>query len=167
MDANIQDVHFIKQTYEIALESAKNGFDPFGAILVNGSEVVATSIDRCIQYSDPTSHAELILISEYCRAHKVISLEEHTLYCNVEPCVMCSGAIHWAKLSKVVFGVKQSTLQSVSNGKLKPSCRDLINIGNKKIDIVGPVLQEKGLEILRKYPFTSKKHKHEAYHRSM
>lgn len=160
-----QDEHFIRQTYTIALHSAKNGFDPFGALLVKGGKVVATSIDKCIQYSDPTAHAELVLISEYCRKNQLISLEGYTIYCNVEPCIMCSGAIHWSRISKVVFGVRQAILQSVSKGELKPDCEALINVGNKKIEIVGPVLQAEGEKILKAYPFQSKKEKHRAYHK--
>jgi len=78
---------------------------------------------------------------------------------------MCSGAIHWAKLSKVVFGVRQAALQEVSKGHPKPSCKDLINIGNNDIEIIGPVLEEEGLAILKKYPFSSKKSKHRTYYK--
>ena len=167
MNTNLRDEEFIKKANEIALQSAQNGFDPFGAILVKEEKIVSTSIDKCIQYSDPTSHAELILISEFCRKNQFISLEGYTIYCNVEPCIMCSGAIHWSRISKVVFGVSQSILQSVSNGTLKPNCGELINVGNKKIEIVGPLLQEEGLKILRRFPFKSKKEKHEEYQKKM
>lgn len=162
-DNHHQDHEFIRTSYEIALTSAKAGFEPFGALLVKEGKVEATSIDKCIQYADPTAHAELILISEYCRKKGLVSLEEYTLYCNVEPCVMCSGAIHWAKISRVVFGVRQSALQRISTGKEKPSCESLINIGNRKTEVSGPVLEEEGLKILRAFPFQSKKEKHKAY----
>lgn len=166
MNTSPQDEKFIKRVNKIALQSAENGFDPFGAILVKEGKIVFSSIDKCIQYSDPTSHAELILISEFCRKNKIISLEEYTIYCNVEPCVMCSGAIHWARISKVVFGVSQSKLQSVSKGKIKPNCEELINVGNNKIEVLGPLLQEEGLKILKKFPFKSKKVKHKEYQKT-
>lgn len=157
------DEHFIKKVNEIARSAAEKGFDPFGALLVKDQEIVATSLDKCILYSDPTAHAELILISEFCRANKLISLEPYTLYCNVEPCIMCSGAIHWAKISRVVFSIGQSELQSVSKGKQKPSCRELINSGRKQIEIVGNILPDEGRAILKQYPFISKKEKHQKY----
>ncbi len=165
MHTNQKDETFIRMVNEIATQSAESGFDPFAAILVRKGEIVATSIDQCIQYSDPTAHAELILISEFCRSNHVISLEEYSLYCNVEPCVMCSGAIHWSKISKVVFGVRQSMLQSVSGGKLKPGSEALINSGHKKIEIIGPVLEEEGLQVLHMSPFQSKKERHAKYYR--
>ncbi|MEM9928212.1 MAG: nucleoside deaminase [Bacteroidota bacterium] len=157
------DKDFIRQTYQLAQTSAEAGFDPFGALLVLDGEVVAATADRCIVYSDPTAHAELILISEFCRQHKLISLAGYTLYCNVEPCVMCSGAIHWARLDRVVYGVSQASLQNTSGGKPKPGCRDLINTGGKPIEITGPVLEAEGQELLARFPFTSKKKKHKEY----
>lgn len=163
MNSRTTDEYFMRQVYEIALQSAKNGFGPFGAILVHAGKIVATSIDKSIQYSDPTAHAELILISEFCRKYQLISLEEYSLYCNVEPCVMCSGAIHWSRISKVGFGVSQLSLQKVSKGNTKPSCHQLINIGHQQIEIVGPILEKEGKEILNAYPFQSKKKLHQAY----
>ncbi|MEO1514104.1 MAG: nucleoside deaminase [Bacteroidota bacterium] len=155
-----QDEMFIRQVNELALQSAQKGFAPFAALLVKDGKVVAASLDKCIQYSDPTSHAELILISEFCREHQLISLEGYSMYCNVEPCVMCSGAIHWARISRLVYGVNQKSLQSVSKGKQKPSCRELINVGKEKTTISGPILEEEGLRVLRAFPFRSKAEQH-------
>ena len=76
---------------------------------------------------------------------------------------MCSGAIHWARISRVVFGVSQQSLQSVSKGKTKPSAEEMINIGNKKIEVVGPVLAEEGLALLRQFPFKSKKERFQEF----
>ena len=158
-----QDLDYMSYVYRLALESAERGFAPFAAILVQEGSIVSTSKDRCIQYSDPTAHAELVLISEFCRENQVISLEGYTMYCNVEPCVMCSGAIHWARISRLVFGVRQAALQSVSKGKTKPGCEALINIGKIKIEITGPLLEEEGLKILKQFPFKSKKQLQQEY----
>ena len=149
---------------QLALASAEQGFDPFGALLVGEGQVLASSMDKCIQYSDPTAHAELVVISEYCRGQQLISLEDCTLYCNVEPCVMCSGAVHWARISRVVFSVSQTMLQGVSKGKLKPRAADLINTGGKTIEVIGPLLSEEGMAVLEAHPFRSKKQRHQAYY---
>jgi len=157
------DLDHIRFVNDLAFQSAAKGFDPFASILVKDSSIQAQLSDKCIEYSDPTAHAELALISEYCRKNKLISLENYTMYCNTEPCVMCSGAIHWAKLARVVFSVSQKTLQTISGGKRKPSCRKLINIGGRTIIIDGPLLEEEGMEVFRKFPFSSKKVKHQDY----
>lgn len=163
--AAVNHLPFIRQVNQLAWDSAAAGLDPFAALLVKDGAVLASSQDRSISYSDPTAHAELIVISEYCRKEKLISLEGVTLYCNTEPCVMCSGAIHWARLSAVVFSVSQIGLQGFSGGKPKPSCTPLINIGGKKTLVVGPVLEEEGLEVFGNFPFLSKKERHARWHR--
>ncbi len=159
----MKDEYFIRQTYAVALQSAELGFDPFSALLVQDGVVVASTSDHCIIESDPTAHAELHLIRTYCQQEKRISLEGITLYCNVEPCVMCSGAIHWAKLDRVVYGVGQQDLKKVSKGKPKPDCRHLINTGGSSIEVVGPILPEEGLAVLSAFPFKSKKERFAAH----
>lgn len=160
---HIKDELFIRKTFELALSSAQKGFEPFSALLVKEDTIQYSTEDRSIEYSDPTAHAELLVISEYCRTKQVISLEGYTLYCNVEPCVMCSGAIHWSKVSRVVFSVHQHQLQAISKGKPKPDSSVLINSGNRKIQITGGILKEEGLAILSQFPFSSKKEKHKAF----
>ncbi len=152
-----QDLVFLKKVYQLAWRAAELGFDPFAAMLVKDGKILATSIDKSIEYVDPTAHAELVLISEFCRQKHLISLEGYTLYCNVEPCVMCSGAIHWAKISRVVYGLSQRTLQQFSGGKLKPDCRPLINVGGRKTQVLGPMAEEEGMDVFRSFPFRSKK----------
>ncbi|MEO0474094.1 MAG: nucleoside deaminase [Bacteroidota bacterium] len=151
-----RDFGFLRRAIALAREHAQLGLDPFGAVLVLDGEIVAETGDQSVRYADPTAHAELILISEYCRKTTQISLKNHTLYSSTEPCVMCSGAIHWAKISRVVFSVSQVSLQQFSGGKAKPSASELIHVGGKSIEVVGPMLEEEGLAVFREFPFLSK-----------
>lgn len=90
-----QDLILIRHTFTLAAERDARGYGPFAALLTNSSgDVVASSMDQCIPLADPTAHAERILISQYCSRQNLISLEGYTLYSNVEPCLMCTGAIH-------------------------------------------------------------------------
>ena len=165
MDGNL-DEYFIRKVYDLSKESAINGNDPFAAILVYNNKICHRSLDVSVKSSDPTLHAELNVISEYCSENKIFSLKNYTLYCNVEPCVMCSGAIHWSRITKVVFGISQEKLQNITGGNLKPKCNDLINIGYKKIEIIGPLLEEEGLKIFNEYPIKSKEERHNEFYYS-
>ncbi|MEO1714795.1 MAG: nucleoside deaminase [Bacteroidota bacterium] len=156
-----KDEQIMRRVYALAWQNAEQGLDPFAAVLVKDGQIVAESADLCVLESDPTAHAELALIRSFCRKHERISLEGYSLFCNVEPCVMCSGAIHWARLDRLVYGVGQKELQSVSGGKPKPGCRELINSGGKPMEIDGPVLPEEGLRVLQAFPFQSKKARHQ------
>ncbi|MEO1654231.1 MAG: nucleoside deaminase, partial [Bacteroidota bacterium] len=157
------DDHCIQELCHLAEQSARQGFDPFAALLSYDNQVKASTMDQSIKYSDPTAHAELILISEYCRTHTLIHLEGYTLYTFVEPCLMCFGAIHWARISRMVYCLGQAELQAVSNGRPKPSVPDLLRIWPSQIEVKGPHLLELGIEIMHKYPFQSKKERHQKH----
>jgi tRNA(Arg) A34 adenosine deaminase TadA len=154
------DEYFIKIVYELARESAKNNGDPFAAILVLDNEICHKSLDISVKSSNPTLHAELNVISEYCSQRKIISLDGYTLYCNVEPCIMCSGAIHWSRISKIVYGISQKSLQNISKGKQKPNCEELINIGSRKVEVIGPLLEEEGIKVFKEFPLMNKEERH-------
>lgn len=157
MDQRKLDEKFIRRANELANIAKANGEDPFGAILVKDNEIVYESHDGCIEYCDPTYHAEKRLISEYCRKNRVISLEGHTIYSSTEPCSMCSGAIHWAKISRLVFGIRQEKLNKKSNGVKKLSSREILECCKKPIDVEGPILEDECLKTFDGYEFVLKK----------
>lgn len=152
-----QDEKFMKRAIELSEIAKSKGEDPFGAVLVKDGEIIFESYDGCIEFCDPTMHAERRLISEYCSNNHVISLEGCTIYSSTEPCSMCSGAIHWAKISRVVYGVPQERLNSKSGGCKKLTCAEMINQGSKKIEIVGSVLEEEAYKTFEDYAFILKK----------
>ena len=156
----MDDKYYLKIAIDLARESAEKGGDPFGAILVCGDKVVAKSTDKSVEKSDPTYHAERSLISEYCQANKILSLEGHTLYSSTEPCIMCSGAIKSANISRVVFSVSQELLQQYSGGRKKPGCESLINSGKRKIEVVGPLLSDEGVKVFQEFPLIPKAERH-------
>ncbi|MEL6593475.1 MAG: nucleoside deaminase [Bacteroidota bacterium] len=157
------DAHFMQRAIDLAWQSAEAGFDPFGCVLVAEGEIRYESPDRCIQYADPTAHAELVAIREHCQQTKQIDLRGYTLYCNVEPCLMCCGAIHWAKIERVVFALGQAQLQQKSGGTPKPSAENLLNLGGRKVTIESGLLAEEAIKVFERFPFRSKRERFEGY----
>ncbi len=158
----VPDEQFLRLAMTLAHQARQQGGEPFGAVLVRDGVVVHQAWDRCAEFSDPTYHAELRVISEYCQTQRHISLKGYTLYASTEPCPMCAGAIHWARISRVVFSVSQAMLQQLSGGSPKPSCASIINTGDKQAEIVGPLLPEEGLAVFDGYTFVSKAAQHQA-----
>jgi len=92
----------------LALEEAEKGVEagdggPFGAVIVHEGEVIATAHNEVLSSNDPTAHAEIRAIRIASAKLNRFHLEGCTLYCTGEPCPMCFGAIHWARLDKVVY----------------------------------------------------------------
>ena len=151
------DEQFLRLAIALAHRARELGADPFGSVLVkDGIVVVRQAYDRSVEFSDPTFHAELSVISEYCRTHSQFSLEGYALYTSTEPCAMCAGAIHWARISRVVYSMSQAMLQPLSGGRPKPSSRSLLDSDHRMVTIVGPLLPEEGLAVFDGYEFVPK-----------
>jgi tRNA(Arg) A34 adenosine deaminase TadA len=157
---SLVDRFFIRQANQLAEAAATSGADPFGAVLVREGQVVQEAYDQSVELSDPTYHAEIAAISTYCRRSKIFDLAGYTLYSSTEPCVMCSGAIKWARVSRVVFSVPQEQLQSFSGGRKKPSCAEIVNTGHRSIEVVGPISLQEGLAVLDRFGLAPKAQRH-------
>jgi tRNA(Arg) A34 adenosine deaminase TadA len=150
------DEVFLGRAIELAEMARAEGEDPFGAVLVAGGRIAGEARDRTIADADPTAHAEMLAIRELCRRSRRIELAGYSLYSSAEPCAMCAGAIHWARISRVVFSVPQSELQRITGGTPKPTCEAIINAGRRKAIVRGGVLLERGLRVFESHAFAPK-----------
>jgi len=92
-----------------ALDQARLAIDhddvPVGAVLLDPDGViVASDHNRTVERSDPTAHAEMLVISAAAQASGDWRLTGHTLVVTLEPCPMCAGAAVWARLDRIVYG---------------------------------------------------------------
>lgn len=98
------DEHFMKQ----ALREAQRAFDedevPVGAVVVMNERIIARGYNQVEKLNDSTAHAEIIALTAAFNFLGSKYLPEATLYVTVEPCVMCSGALYWSKIGRVVYG---------------------------------------------------------------
>ena len=98
------DKRFMKEAIRIAVENVKNGTGgPFGAVVVKGGEVIASSGNTVVPDNDPTAHAEVNAIRKACRNLDSFQLEGCEIYSSCEPCPMCLGAIYWARPKAVYY----------------------------------------------------------------
>ena len=98
------DEYFMK----LALTEAEKAFDedevPVGAIIVQNERIIARGYNMVEKLNDPTAHAEIIALTSAFNLLGRKFLPEATLYVTVEPCLMCTGAIYWGRIGKVVWG---------------------------------------------------------------
>ena len=99
-------LQFMELALALAASAAKKGNEPFGAILVKNNQVVMTGENHIHTKSEPTYHAELGIIRQYCSDNKIMDLSDYTLYTSCEPCCMCSGAMVWSQLGFQILVVK-------------------------------------------------------------
>ena len=99
---------------DLALEEAKKGDAPYGAVIVKDNEVVAAAYNTVKRDSDPSAHAEINVIRSLTAKLKNPSLEGYIIYTTGEPCPMCATACVWTGLSEIVYGASIQDLISVN-----------------------------------------------------
>jgi tRNA(adenine34) deaminase len=101
MDAHID---FMQVALDEARAAELSGEVPVGAVLVREGKVIARSGNRTIRDTDPTAHAEIIVLREAAGALGNYRLAGATLYVTIEPCSMCAGAMIQARIAELVYG---------------------------------------------------------------
>ena len=105
----------------IALDQARSagarGEIPVGAVVVNANgQVVAQAGNRTRELSDPSAHAEMLVIREACLRLGQERLTDHDLYVTLEPCSMCAGLIAAARLRRLYYGATDEKSGGVGQG---------------------------------------------------
>lgn len=98
------DVTYMRMALEEARLATLTGDVPVGAIAVRRGEVIGRGRNRREAEGDPTGHAEIVAMREAAQAVGEWRLEDVTLYCTLEPCCMCAGAMVQARLWRLVYG---------------------------------------------------------------
>ena len=100
----MDDEQYMRQ----ALQQAKQAFEedevPVGAIIVLNNQIIARGYNQVEKLTDSTAHAEIIALTAAFNFLGSKYLPEATLYVTLEPCLMCSGALYWSKIGRVVYG---------------------------------------------------------------
>jgi len=139
-----EDVAFLRRAIEVSRESREHGNTPFGAILVDENKnIVLEQENREISEHICTGHAETSLMEEASRRFDHDYLWQCTIYTTGEPCAMCSGAIYWANVGRVVYAMTErdilaQTGDSEQNPTLDTPCRQIFASSQKNIEVVGP-----------------------------
>ena len=102
---------------EQARAAAQRGEVPVGAVLVApDGRIAARAGNRTRELSDPTAHAEILVLREACAAGKTERLQGFDLYVTLEPCAMCAAAIAAARLRRVYYGASDPKSGGVAHG---------------------------------------------------
>lgn len=118
---------------EEAKKAAALGEVPIGAVLVDSSsgEIVARAANQTITRSDPTAHAEILVIREQCARVGAQRIPDYDLYVTLEPCAMCAAAIAFARIRKLVFAAADPKGGGVLHGGKfyeQPTCHHKITV---------------------------------------
>lgn len=125
----------------MAINMAEKGDTPFGCVIVQRGEVVATGYNSVQTDHDVTAHSEIQAIRAATKELGTTNLEDCILYSNAEPCAMCMAAILWAGIPHVVFGAHSSALADYVP-VLGLSSREVAAASGRSIQVTGGILED-------------------------
>ena len=145
------DMESDEQYMDLALAEAKKaasaGEVPVGAVIVSAGAVIGRGFNQPISGNDPTAHAEIIALREAARHLGNYRLSGATMYCTVEPCMMCAGAMIHARIARLVFGTpdpKAGCAGSIYNVLTDPRL-------NHRVDFVSGIREDECAALLHEF----------------
>src|SRR6204780_806925 len=116
----------MREAIALARAAEAAGEVPAGAVVELGGEIVGRGANSPIARHDPTAHAEILALREAAARIANYRLENATLYCTLEPCVMCAGALVAARVQRLVFGARDLRFGGVRS-KFRIADSELLN----------------------------------------
>ncbi|NIK68274.1 MULTISPECIES: nucleoside deaminase [unclassified Paenibacillus] len=146
-----QDEIFMREAIYLSKLAVEHGNEPFGAVLVKNGEIVYSNENRIYSATDPTFHAEAGLLRRFCAETQITDLREYTMYSSCEPCFMCSGAMVWTQLGRLVYAASDMDLCGLLNEKGSRCSEIVFGHSHHKPEVLGGVLREESLSVLAGY----------------
>ena len=140
------DVRFMR----MAIEEARQGDFPFGAVIVRDGAVIARGRNLGRTTSDPTAHGEMVAIRRCLAEHGPAALRGSTLYTSGESCAMCMGAIIWCHMGRLVFGASIAQLATKIDQIMLTDTEISAKAPFAPIAITGGVLADEALALFTK-----------------
>ncbi len=147
------DERFMRQAFDLAISSGKNGNHTFGALLVHQGKVILTTENTVYTDKDSSRHAEMNLMVRARREFSPKVLGESTMYASTAPCMLCCAGMWYSGIRKVVYGVSYEGLVKLTGLKDNSlHCDQLYQSTDKSLEWVGPILEEEGLKVFCCWP---------------
>jgi tRNA(adenine34) deaminase len=118
------DEQYMRAALEQAALAETAGEVPVGAVLVSCGEIIARGHNRNLLDTDPSAHAEMVVLREAARRLKNHRLGACELFVTMEPCAMCAGAIVHARVARLVYGADDP--KAVVSGVLADECGGMV-----------------------------------------
>jgi tRNA(adenine34) deaminase len=137
----------MREALVLARDGESAGEVPVGAVLVREDEIIARAHNSPILASDPTAHAEILVMREACAKLGNYRLPGATLYVTMEPCAMCAGGLVNARVERLVFGCRDLRFGAVRS-KFRIADSELLN---HRVEVIEGVLAAECMELVKNF----------------
>jgi tRNA(adenine34) deaminase len=142
-----EDIIFMRMALEEAVHALDEGEVPVGALVVRGGNIIGKAHNLREITKDPSAHAEILVLRAATGVSDSWRLLDATLYVTKEPCIMCSGAIINARISRLVYGCRDSKAGGVDSVYHILTDTRL----NHQVEVVSGVLENESAALLQRF----------------
>ena len=135
------------RAHELSRKASLRGDQPIGAVLVKDGKIICEFGNRVNSDNDPTMHGETGLISYASYVLEKSIWEGSTLYTSLEPCIMCTGSIHWAGIKTVVYGGSTRQPSGAPWGPERLRCHEVYQRFDWNITVRGPLMDDEYVKV--------------------
>ncbi len=141
------DERFMLEALKEAWKAYQNDEVPIGAVLVQNGRIIARGHNQVEMLKDATAHAEMLCLTAGSNANENWRLTEATLYCTIEPCSMCAGAMFLSRIKRLVWGAPD--IRHGANGSW-------VDLFSKKhpmheIEVESNILADQAADLIREF----------------
>jgi tRNA(adenine34) deaminase len=141
------DELYMREALKLARKASSEGEVPVGAVIVCEGKMISGAGNSPIAANDPTAHAEVNAIRQACAALRNYRLDGADLYCTLEPCAMCAGAIVHARIRRLIFGARDLRFGGVRS-KFRIADSEILN---HRVEVVEGILGVECAELLQDF----------------
>ncbi|HIK07888.1 MAG TPA: nucleoside deaminase [Trichormus sp. M33_DOE_039] len=131
----------------LAIEEAKQGDAPYGAVIVKDHQVVAIAHNTVTRDCDPSAHAEINAIRRLTTQINNFYLTGYSIYTTGEPCPMCAAACVWSGMTEIIYGASIADLIAINQSQINISCEEVIAKSFSNIRVTKGILRQECLSL--------------------
>ena len=147
ISSDTQDIEFMRLAIAEARKAELLDEVPIGAVVVRDGEVIAAAYNRRETDADPAGHAEFLAMKQASNNLGVWRLSGCTVYVTLEPCIMCAGLMHQARVTRCVYGARDKKAGALGTLYAVHADERL----NHRFEVVPGVLEEECAGLLKSF----------------
>lgn len=154
------DIQLCRQSLVVAQRSYKNGNLPFGCLLADAEGNVLLEAENTVITSvDRINHCEINLVHGFAGKFDFAFLHNCTVYAGTEPCPMCSAALFWSGVGRLVYAVSKEGYKKASEDNdpaynFPVSSEEILAKGGRRVVVTGPLLEDEGTSFYSQFSST-------------
>ena len=138
---------YMQEALNLAKLAQENHEIPVGCVIVQDNQIIAKAFNQNIALKDPSAHAEILAIRLACAVKNSHQLPDADIYITLEPCLMCLGAISFARIKRIYYGANDPKFGAIESNPIAKNA----NFSYFKSEIYSGICAQQSSDLLKNF----------------